>query len=49
MTVPRGPRAVTCPHCGERFELEDGAYYDILSQVRDAAFQADLEDRKSVV
>lgn len=47
LTNPRGPRSVTCPHCGERFELEDGAYYDILSQVRDAAFRADLEARTS--
>ena len=38
---------IVCPHCGENFELNDADYADILSQVRTAEFNKELEKQKS--
>ncbi len=38
---------IVCPHCGESFELNDADYADILSQVRTAEFNKELEKQKS--
>jgi len=36
---------VTCPHCGQTFALDDAGYADIVAQVRDATFEAQLHER----
>lgn len=33
---------ITCPHCKKSFSLDDAGYADILKQVRDDEFQAEL-------
>jgi hypothetical protein len=33
---------ITCPHCKRSFSLDDAGYADILKQVRDDEFQAEL-------
>jgi hypothetical protein len=36
---------IKCPHCGKTFNLDDAGYADILSQVRNDAFEKDLHER----
>ena len=36
---------VTCPHCGEKFAIDEAGYADIAKQVRDAEFDAQLHER----
>ncbi len=36
---------ITCPNCKKSFTLDEAGYADILSQVRDEAFEAQLHDR----
>lgn len=36
---------ITCPNCHTAFAIDDAAYAEILSQVRDEAFEKALEDR----
>lgn len=37
---------ITCPNCGKSFELNDADYADILSQIRTAEFNKELERQK---
>lgn len=34
---------IRCPHCGKQFSLDDAGYADILSQVRSAEFDKELQ------
>lgn len=36
---------IKCPHCGKEFTLDEAGYADILKQVRDADFEAQLHER----
>jgi hypothetical protein len=36
---------VNCPHCHKAFKIDEAGYADILRQVRDDAFEAQLHDR----
>ncbi|MBN1462013.1 MAG: DUF2130 domain-containing protein [Armatimonadetes bacterium] len=36
---------IRCPNCGKTFEIDEAGYADILSQVRDAAFEKALQER----
>lgn len=36
---------IQCPHCKESFELENSGYIEILNQVKDEAFNDELERR----
>jgi hypothetical protein len=36
---------ITCPHCGKAFKVDEAGYADILKQVRDREFEAELHDR----
>ena len=36
---------ITCPHCGKTFNLDDTGYAEILAQVRNEAFAAELQER----
>ena len=36
---------IICPHCGKAFKVDEAAYANILKQVRDKAFNAELEQR----
>jgi len=36
---------IACPHCHSVFSIDDAAYAEILSQVRDEAFERDLHER----
>ena len=36
---------ITCPHCGQTFEIDEAGYADILKQVRDEAFDKALHER----
>ena len=36
---------ITCPSCKKSFTLDEAGYADILNQVRDEAFEAQLHDR----
>ncbi len=40
---------IKCPKCGEVFQVEKAAYAEIVEQVRNAQFQADLDERVSAV
>jgi hypothetical protein len=33
------------PHCGEIFTVDQSSYADILSQVRNQAFQQEIHDK----
>lgn len=36
---------IICPHCGKAFKVDEAAYANILKQVRDKAFNAELDHR----
>ncbi len=36
---------IICPHCGKAFKIDEAGYADILSQVRDKAFEQQLHER----
>lgn len=36
---------IKCPHCGKTFNIDEAGYADILSQVRDEAFDRALHER----
>ena len=36
---------IKCPHCGKEFTLDEAGYADILKQVRDSDFEAQLHER----
>jgi hypothetical protein len=38
-------REIKCPHCSKSFNLDDAGYADILKQVRDGEFEAELHER----
>ena len=39
---------IKCPHCGEKFNLEETGYADIVKQVRDEAFDKALHERLEI-
>ena len=36
---------ISCPHCGKAFKVDETGYADILKQVRDKEFDAQLNER----
>jgi len=36
---------IQCPHCGKAFKIDESGYADILRQVRDHAFEQQLQER----
>ena len=36
---------IICPHCHKAFKVDESGYADILKQVRDADFHAQLHER----
>ena len=36
---------IICPHCSKAFKIDEAGYADILSQVRDSAFEQQLHER----
>lgn len=36
---------ISCPHCGKAFKVDETGYADILKQVRDQEFEAQLHER----
>ncbi len=36
---------IICPHCAKAFQVDEAGYADILKQVRDQAFQQQLDER----
>ncbi len=40
---------IKCPKCGETFQLNDTAYADILSQVRNSEFSKEIEQREEML
>jgi hypothetical protein len=36
---------IICPHCGKAFKVDEAAYANILKQVRDKAFNTELDER----
>ena len=36
---------IICPHCGKAFKVDETGYADILKQVRDKEFDAQLHER----
>ena len=36
---------IICPHCAKTFQVDEAGYADILKQVRDEAFQQQLDER----
>ena len=36
---------IICPHCGKAFKIDEAGYADILKQVRDSDFEAQLHER----
>ncbi|WP_125099851.1 DUF2130 domain-containing protein [Leucobacter chromiireducens] len=38
-------REIKCPHCGKAFTVDEAGYADILKQVRDSEFEAQLHER----
>lgn len=36
---------ISCPHCGKAFKIDEAGYGDILKQVRDKEFDAQLYER----
>jgi hypothetical protein len=36
---------IICPHCKKAFKIDEAGYADILKQVRDGQFEADLHER----
>lgn len=39
---------IICPNCKKSFSLDEAGYADILKQVRDQKFEADLKDRLNI-
>jgi len=40
---------IKCPKCGEVFQVEKAAYAEIVEQVRNEQFSADLDERVRAV
>ncbi|GAA1596066.1 DUF2130 domain-containing protein [Leucobacter chromiireducens] len=38
-------REIKCPHCGKSFTVDEAGYADIVKQVRDSEFEAQLHER----
>lgn len=38
-------REISCPHCGKAFQVDETGYADLLKQVRDEDFEAQLHER----
>ena len=38
-------KQVVCPHCNQAFEMEASGYADIVSQIKSAEFEAELNER----
>ncbi|MDR0957171.1 MAG: DUF2130 domain-containing protein, partial [Candidatus Nomurabacteria bacterium] len=36
---------IKCPHCGEKFKIDEANYANILKQVRDGEFEKELHER----
>ena len=36
---------INCPHCHKAFKIDEAGYADILQQVRDHAFEEQLQER----
>lgn len=36
---------ISCPHCGKAFKIDETGYADILKQVHDKEFDAQLHER----
>ena len=36
---------ISCPNCGKAFKIDETGYADILKQIRDHAFEAQLTER----
>ena len=36
---------IICPHCSKAFKIDEAGYADILKQVRDHAFEEQLQER----
>ena len=36
---------IVCPHCSKAFKIDEAGYADILKQVRDHAFEEQLQER----
>ena len=34
---------IVCPHCGQSYDIDDAGYAEIVSQVRTAEFDTDVE------
>ena len=39
---------IKCPHCGEAFKVDEAGYAEILSQVRDEAFEKAVHERLEI-
>lgn len=39
---------IICPHCNKAFKIDEAGYADILKQVRDHAFEEQLQERLSL-
>jgi len=40
---------IKCPKCGERFKIDEAGYADIVKQVRDAEFHAELHKQEELL
>ena len=40
---------ISCPHCKEMFKIDETGYINIVKQVRDASFKAEVEERLKLV
>jgi hypothetical protein len=40
-----GMHDIICPHCGKAFKIDEAGYADIVKQVRDGEFEAQLHER----
>jgi hypothetical protein len=40
---------IECPHCHKAFKVDEAGYADILSQVRNAEFQSELDNRLEAI
>jgi hypothetical protein len=38
-------KEIICPHCGKAFKIDEAGYAEILKQVRDSEFEAQLRER----
>ena len=39
---------ISCPNCGKAFKIDETGYADILKQIRDHAFEAQLTERRAL-